>query len=63
MNIDSTAMSAAQAEVIKAMVFIPIIHTVTLTLNGATGGVDVIIDGFGRADATGEVTITRSIDR
>ena len=45
-TIDGNTMQYAAAAVILASRDLPIIHTVTVTLNGAHGGADVTIEGF-----------------
>lgn len=58
-TIDSDVMRTA-ADAVESVLQEPdtaIIHTVTVTLNGGTGGADVIVGGFDFDDSTWELTV------
>lgn len=58
---DDTMQQAADHVVQAATDGLPIIHTVTIILNGAHGGADVTITGFTSDDAVEERTVTREV--
>lgn len=57
-TIDAATMNEATTAVILAAQGIPLIHTVTITLNGAHGGADVIITGHTSDELDEEATVT-----
>jgi flagellar motor protein MotB len=59
-TITGNVMFAAAEHVIQAQHGIPYIHTVIVTLNGATGNADVTITGFTSDVLDEELTIERT---
>jgi len=60
-TISKTIMQQAAQEVELAGHGLPFIHTVTIMLNGATGGAEVIIHGFTSDQLDEALTVTRQI--
>lgn len=62
-TIDMNVMNAAAIDVAIAGQRVPFIHTVTITLNGATGGASITIQGFTSDLLDEDVTIERQVPR
>lgn len=60
-TIDYLTMLVAAEHVQRSAGSMPVIHTVTVTLNGATGGADVTIEGFTSDELDEKLTHERSV--
>jgi len=60
-TIDYNAMQEAAMHIISAQRSLPIIHTVTITLDGATGGALVTIEGFTSDELDETLTLERTV--
>lgn len=60
-TIDSYVMQEAEQIVHGSRDLAEVIHTVTVTLDGATGGAQVTMEGFRQADASEPITIVRQV--
>jgi hypothetical protein len=60
-TINNNVLQEAAMHVIRAERSMPIIHTVTITLDGATGGALVTIEGFTSDELDETLTLERTV--